>query len=116
VRADEAVASALGITSVPCFVVERAYGAAGAQPADVLAGLLERAWRERRPLSVVSHGDGCTDETHLVRGVLMSVSRSDSASVGSGYFEASLVHHRAWVFGQCWSYSASINGTLSLIF
>ena len=59
VREDEHTAASLGITAVPFFVVDRALGAAGAQPAEVLRGLLERGWAERSPLSVVSHRESC---------------------------------------------------------
>ncbi|MGR7024327.1 DsbA family oxidoreductase [Geodermatophilus sp. URMC 62] len=55
VLADAATAQQLGATGVPFFVVDRRYGAAGAQPADVLLQLLERAWAERAP--VASAGD-----------------------------------------------------------
>jgi predicted DsbA family dithiol-disulfide isomerase len=47
VRADEEEARRLGITGVPFFVVDRAYGVSGAQPADVLLQVLERAWGDR---------------------------------------------------------------------
>ncbi len=50
VRADEAEARALGISGVPFFVVDRKYGVSGAQPADQLLAVLERAWSERSPL------------------------------------------------------------------
>ncbi|MGA8210860.1 MAG: DsbA family oxidoreductase, partial [Nocardioidaceae bacterium] len=56
VRADEAEAHALGITGVPFFVVDRRYGVSGAQPAEQLLAVLERAWRERSPLTVVGAG------------------------------------------------------------
>jgi predicted DsbA family dithiol-disulfide isomerase len=46
VRRDAATAQALGATGVPFFVVDRKYGAAGAQPADVLLQVLERAWAD----------------------------------------------------------------------
>jgi len=60
VRADEAEASALGISGVPFFVVDRRYGVNGAQPAEALLQVLERAWAERTPLiPVVSGGDTC---------------------------------------------------------
>ncbi len=65
---------------------------------------------------LVNDGPGCTDETHVVRGILAGASRTDREEVGSGYLEATLVHHRAWLFGRCISYSASVNGTLSLVF
>jgi predicted DsbA family dithiol-disulfide isomerase len=51
VLADIATAQQLGATGVPFFVVDRRYGAAGAQPADVLLQLLERAWAERAPVA-----------------------------------------------------------------
>ena len=53
VRADEAEARALGITGVPFFVVDRKYGVSGAQPADQLLSVLDRAWSERSPLTLV---------------------------------------------------------------
>jgi predicted DsbA family dithiol-disulfide isomerase len=59
VREDERTAASLGITAVPFFVVDRRLGAAGAQPPEVLRGLLERGWAERSQLSVVSQGDSC---------------------------------------------------------
>ncbi|WP_448615206.1 DsbA family oxidoreductase [Modestobacter sp. URMC 112] len=47
VTEDVATARALGATGVPFFVVDRTYGAAGAQPAEVLLQLLERAWADQ---------------------------------------------------------------------
>jgi predicted DsbA family dithiol-disulfide isomerase len=58
VRADEAEAQALGIRGVPFFVVDRKYGMSGAQPADVLLQVLERAWAERSPLISVESAEG----------------------------------------------------------
>ena len=51
VRADERSAPELGITAVPFFVVDRAMGASGAHPPEVLAQLLERGWAARSPVS-----------------------------------------------------------------
>jgi predicted DsbA family dithiol-disulfide isomerase len=62
VRADEAEARALGITGVPFFVVDRSYGVSGAQPADQLLAVLERAWSERAPLTLVGGAGSGTDE------------------------------------------------------
>jgi predicted DsbA family dithiol-disulfide isomerase len=59
VRADERTAAALGITAVPFFVVDRALGAAGAQPAEVLREVLQQGWAQRSPLSVVAAGERC---------------------------------------------------------
>ncbi|HEY8340924.1 MAG TPA: DsbA family protein, partial [Egibacteraceae bacterium] len=63
VRADEAQARAFGISGVPFFVVDRTYGVSGAQPADVLLQVLERARSERAPLTVVEPTDAaaCDD-------------------------------------------------------
>ena len=61
VRADEAEARALGITGVPFFVVDRKYGVSGAQPADQLLAVLERAWSERSPLTLVGSAQAGTD-------------------------------------------------------
>lgn len=64
VRADEEQAAALRITGVPFFVVDARYGVSGAQPADVLLEVLQRAWSEQAPpLTVVGGGtdDGCAD-------------------------------------------------------
>ncbi len=47
VREDEATAGELGITGVPFFVIERKYAVSGAQPADVLATVLQRALDEQ---------------------------------------------------------------------
>jgi predicted DsbA family dithiol-disulfide isomerase len=44
VRADEARAAALGITGVPFFVIDGAYGVSGAQRPDLLVDVLEEAW------------------------------------------------------------------------
>jgi predicted DsbA family dithiol-disulfide isomerase len=59
VREDAATASALGATGVPFFVVDRTYGAAGAQPAELLLQLLERAWADTHPLVTVPAADAC---------------------------------------------------------
>jgi predicted DsbA family dithiol-disulfide isomerase len=60
VRADEAEAQALGIRGVPFFVVDRRYGVSGAQPAEVLRQVLDKAWSERAPLIPVVGGDDPT--------------------------------------------------------
>jgi predicted DsbA family dithiol-disulfide isomerase len=46
VDTDEAMARAIGATGVPLFVIDRKYGISGAQPADTIAHVLERAWSE----------------------------------------------------------------------
>jgi len=66
VRQDAATAQALGATGVPFFVVDRKYGAAGAQPAELLLQILERAWADEHPLITVPAADGCTDDSCAV--------------------------------------------------
>jgi predicted DsbA family dithiol-disulfide isomerase len=46
VETDEAMARSIGATGVPLFVVDRRYGISGAQPAETITGVLERAWSE----------------------------------------------------------------------
>jgi predicted DsbA family dithiol-disulfide isomerase len=66
VRSDEEQARSLGITGVPFFVVDGKYGVSGAQPAEVLLQVLQRAWSESAPLQMVGgpideacEGDAC---------------------------------------------------------
>jgi predicted DsbA family dithiol-disulfide isomerase len=59
VRRDEATGSALGITGVPFFVIDRAMGASGAQPPEVLLDFLQQGWDARPPLAVVADGATC---------------------------------------------------------
>jgi predicted DsbA family dithiol-disulfide isomerase len=46
VDTDQAMARVLGATGVPLFVIDRRYGISGAQPAETITGVLERAWAE----------------------------------------------------------------------
>lgn len=46
VREDEQLASQIGISGVPTFVVNRRLGVSGAQPPDALLELLRRGWAE----------------------------------------------------------------------
>ncbi|MCS0638614.1 DsbA family oxidoreductase [Streptomyces sp. LP05-1] len=57
VRAEEREAAELGANGVPFFVIDRAYGISGAQPAEVFGQALARAWGERPGLTTLA-GDG----------------------------------------------------------
>ncbi len=46
VETDEEMARSLGATGVPLFVIDRKYGISGAQPAQTITQVLERAWAE----------------------------------------------------------------------
>jgi predicted DsbA family dithiol-disulfide isomerase len=69
VRGDEATARAYGASAVPFFVIDETYGIAGAQPPEVFANVLERAWSETHPtaaegpavpVAAPADGDSCT--------------------------------------------------------
>lgn len=58
VRADVAQAQAFGAGGVPFFVVDRRYGVSGAQPAEVLADAVRRAWDDgHQVLTVLGTSD-----------------------------------------------------------
>jgi predicted DsbA family dithiol-disulfide isomerase len=46
VREDQRAATALGVTGVPCFLVDGKFGTTGAQPPEALWMLLEHGWQE----------------------------------------------------------------------
>ncbi len=66
VRADEAEARAMGVGGVPFFVIDRRLGVEGAQPAEALGRVLERAFTDGKLERVerVSSGDApiCDDD------------------------------------------------------
>lgn len=57
VRADEREAAGLGANAVPFFVLDRAYGISGGQPAEVFTQALEQAWQARTPALKIVEGD-----------------------------------------------------------
>jgi predicted DsbA family dithiol-disulfide isomerase len=65
VRADEARAHELGISGVPCFVLDGRFAVSGAQAPEVLLSALHEAWSERAPREAepsegaVCGPDGC---------------------------------------------------------
>jgi predicted DsbA family dithiol-disulfide isomerase len=69
VRHDELEARQLGITGVPFFVLDRAYGVSGAQPSELILGAMQEAWTAAHPLQMVAAGDvdsACTDDSCAV--------------------------------------------------
>src|SRR5437763_1490618 len=52
-------AASLGIRGGPFLLVDRAFGASGAQSPEVLGELLRHAWDARPPLAVVADGEAC---------------------------------------------------------
>jgi predicted DsbA family dithiol-disulfide isomerase len=66
VREDELLAQSAGISAVPCFVIDRRFGASGAQPPEELLRFLEHGWSQREPAPIVfgqasgvAEGDAC---------------------------------------------------------
>jgi len=53
VRRDQAEAAALGASGVPFAVVDRRYGIAGAQPAELFEQALRQAWADRAPVQLL---------------------------------------------------------------
>ncbi len=61
VRADLELARSHGISGVPFYVVDDRFGVSGAQPVEVFAQVLERAWHESRPGLRLVGGGGADD-------------------------------------------------------
>jgi predicted DsbA family dithiol-disulfide isomerase len=59
VRDDEQTAAVLGITAVPTFVIDRAFGVSGAQPPAELLAFLRQGWASRASEPVLATGDAC---------------------------------------------------------
>lgn len=59
VRDDERTAGRLGIQAVPTFVIDRAFGASGAQPPAELLELLRRGWDASGRQSLIAVGETC---------------------------------------------------------
>jgi predicted DsbA family dithiol-disulfide isomerase len=59
VRADERTAAELGIHAVPFFVVDRALGASGAHPPELLGEMLRQGWAARPRMAAVVDGETC---------------------------------------------------------
>jgi predicted DsbA family dithiol-disulfide isomerase len=64
VRADEEDAASIGISGVPFFVFGQKYAVSGAQPAEVLAKVIEKTVSEQKP-EVLAAGEQCTDDVCL---------------------------------------------------
>nr|WP_233149896.1 DsbA family oxidoreductase [Kineosporia sp. A_224] len=58
VRADQAQAQAFGANGVPFFVLDRKYGVSGAQPAEVFADVLAKAWADHAPVTILAGAVG----------------------------------------------------------
>jgi predicted DsbA family dithiol-disulfide isomerase len=70
VREDEQEARRLGITGVPFFVIDRAYGISGAQPSALMLSALRQAWTDSHPLTLLvpagADDAGCADDSCTV--------------------------------------------------
>jgi len=69
VRADIALAQAFGATGVPFFVFDRKYAVSGAQETALFSEVLDTAWADAQPLTVVGgSGVACDDDSCAVPG------------------------------------------------
>ncbi len=59
VRRDEAQAQEFGVGGVPFYVFDRKYAVSGAQPAEVFAQALDKAWADRPGPTLLADGDAC---------------------------------------------------------
>jgi len=59
VRADEAQARELGISGVPCFVLNRRLAVSGAQSPEVMLSALQQAWSTRGASPELAEGAAC---------------------------------------------------------
>jgi predicted DsbA family dithiol-disulfide isomerase len=57
---DQQTAASLGATGVPFYVIDRAYGIAGAESAEVFTDVLQQAWAASHPsLQLIQADDAC---------------------------------------------------------
>ena len=63
VNADIALARAFGATGVPFFVFDRKYAVSGAQETALFTEVLDKAWSDAQPLTVVGDGAVCEDDS-----------------------------------------------------
>ena len=69
VQADISLAQAFGATGVPFFVFDRTYAISGAQETAVFVEVLDKAWSDANPLTVVGGpGAVCEDDSCAVPG------------------------------------------------
>ena len=59
VRTDVALATQIGITAVPTFVLDQKYSVSGAQPVEVLLDALRQVWDLQGTEPEVAQGGGC---------------------------------------------------------
>lgn len=60
VRQDERQAQEFGVNGVPFYVFDRKYAVSGAQPTELFAQVLDKAWSEAQPQPlVVADGEAC---------------------------------------------------------
>lgn len=68
VWADERQALEIGVTGVPFFVVDGKFGIPGAQDADTILSVLQRAWAKAHPLVMVEAPNATTSEGAVCEG------------------------------------------------
>lgn len=62
VISDIEMAGQIGVRGVPFFVIDRKYAVSGAQPAEVFAGALQKAWDEMPPEQKITSANSCSTD------------------------------------------------------
>jgi len=66
-------------------------------------------------VSEANPGDNCTDQSFVVNAQMVNVTRTDEmGAFGTATLNATLTHYRAWVWGTCYTYSARVDGTITV--
>jgi hypothetical protein len=61
-------------------------------------------------------GYNCTTETHAVTALMNDVTRTDMpGATGTAVMMATLTHYHTWFFGTCYTYSARVDATITVI-
>lgn len=67
-------------------------------------------------IAQASAGPNCTNETYAVTAMLDNVTRSDMpGETGTAVMMATLTHYQGWFFGNCYVYSARVDGSITVI-
>ena len=97
-------------------VTDGSFTLAVTNPIEVVSGDFNGGPRDGQPdmIVLVDPGYRCTNQLFWIRDGLHSVGTSNRT--GTGSFAAYLTHYRHSIFGQCITYSATVQGTVVLEF
>ena len=82
----------------------------------VVSGSFDYQPRHVPGILMVDGGSNCRTQLLHITDALHSVGAGGGPHTGTGTFDAYLWHHRRWFFGQCVTYSATVQGKVKLVF